>query len=89
MKERDITALETALGYQFRRRAVIEQALTHSSQARELESQQASESKFRVNDNEQLEFLGDAILALVTSEELFHRLPQFREGALSSYAPTW
>jgi len=83
MKEREITALETALGYHFHRRAVIEQALTHSSQAREQESQQTGESKFRVNDNEQLEFLGDAILALVTSEELFQRFPQFREGELS------
>ena len=59
MKEREITALEEALGYHFRHRAVIEQALTHSSQARELESQQG-EIKVRVNDNEQLEFLGDA-----------------------------
>src|SRR5258706_15807447 len=83
MKEREITALETALGYHFHRRAVIEQALTHSSQAREQESQQAGESKYKVNDNEQLEFLGDAILALVTSEELFQRFPQFREGELS------
>jgi len=83
MKEREITALEAALGYHFRRRAVIEQAVTHSSQARELEAQQAGESKYKVSDNEQLEFLGDAVLALVTSEELFHRFPQFREGELS------
>src|SRR5580692_6074617 len=83
MKEREITALETALAYHFHRRAVIEQALTHSSQAREQESQQASESKYKVNDNEQLEFLGDAILSLVTSEELFQRFPHFREGGLS------
>jgi ribonuclease-3 len=83
MKEREITALETALGYHFRRREVIEQALTHSSQAREQEAQQAGESKYKVNDNEQLEFLGDAILSLVTSEELFQRFPQFREGELS------
>jgi ribonuclease III len=83
MKEREITALETAINYHFRRRSVIEQALTHSSQAREQEAQQSADSKFRVNDNEQLEFLGDAILSLVTSEELFHRFPQFREGELS------
>ena len=83
MKEREITALESALGYHFRRRGVIEQALTHSSQARELESQQPGDSKYKVNDNEQLEFLGDAILSLVTSEELFQRFPQFREGELS------
>jgi ribonuclease III len=83
MKEREITALETALGYHFRQRGMIEQALTHSSQAREQESQQTGDSKYKVNDNEQLEFLGDAILALVTSEELFQRFPQFREGELS------
>jgi len=61
----------------------IEQAITHSSQAREQESQQTGENKYRVNDNEQLEFLATAILALVTSEELFQRFPQFREGELS------
>jgi ribonuclease III len=83
MKEREITALELGLGYHFRRRAVIEQAVTHSSQAREQEAQYAGESKYRVRDNEQLEFLGDAVLALVTSEELFQRFPQFREGELS------
>jgi ribonuclease-3 len=83
MKEREITALELGLGYHFRRRAVIEQAVTHSSQAREQEAQSAGESKYKVRDNEQLEFLGDAVLALVTSEELFQRFPQFREGELS------
>lgn len=83
MKEREISALEQALRYHFRHRGVIEQALTHSSQARELESQQPGDSKVRVNDNEQLEFLGDAVLSLVTSEELFQRFPKFREGELS------
>ena len=83
MKEREITALEEGLGYHFRRRAVIEQAVTHSSQAREQEAQQAGESKYKVSDNEQLEFLGDAVLQLVTSEELFQRFPHFREGELS------
>jgi ribonuclease-3 len=83
MKEREISTLETALGYHFRRRAMIEQAVTHSSQAREQESQQAGDSKYKVRDNEQLEFLGDAVLSLVTSEELFQRFPHFREGELS------
>jgi ribonuclease III len=83
MKEREISSLEVGLGYHFRRRAMIEQAVTHSSQAREQEAQQAGEGKYKVSDNEQMEFLGDAVLALVTSEELFHRFPQFREGELS------
>ena len=37
----------------------------------------------RRGDNEQLEFLGDAVLGLVTSQELFQRFPGFREGELS------
>jgi ribonuclease-3 len=36
-----------------------------------------------VGDSEQLEFLGDAVLGLITSEEIFHRFPHFREGQLS------
>jgi ribonuclease III len=83
MKEREISALETALDYHFHRRGVIEQAITHSSQAREAEAQQIGGNKYNVHDNEQLEFLGDAVLALVTSEELFNRFPHFREGELS------
>ena len=35
------------------------------------------------SDNEMLEFLGDAVLGLVTSEALFHRFPEFQEGHLS------
>jgi len=83
MKEREITALEEALGYTFRRRLLIEQAVTHSSQAREQEAQQPAELKAPVSDNEQMEFLGDAVLSLITSEELFRRFPHFREGELS------
>jgi ribonuclease III len=83
MKERTIPELELQLGYRFRKPELLEQALTHSSQAREQESQQTGETKYRINDNEQLEFLGDSVLALVTSEELFQRFPHFREGELS------
>ena len=82
MKSRDISELEQALGYQFSRPELLEQAVTHSSQARELESLAPSAST-RVGDNEQLEFLGDAVLGLITTEELFHRFPHFREGELS------
>src|SRR3974377_1087290 len=75
-------ALEEALGYRFQRPELLEQALTHSSQARELEALQAAAGT-PAGDNEQFEFLGDAVLGLITSEELFHRFPQFREGQLS------
>jgi ribonuclease III len=83
MKAAEIAALEALLGYHFRRPELIEQALTHSSQARELEALQPSLLRTTVGDNEQMEFLGDAVLALVTSEELFRRFPHFREGELS------
>jgi ribonuclease III len=82
MKAREIAALEARLEYHFLRPELIQQALTHSSQARELEALQPSKG-LRTGDNEQLEFLGDSVLALVTSEELFRRFPNFREGELS------
>jgi ribonuclease III len=83
MKSREIMALEESLGHRFQRRELIEQALTHSSQAREVEALAAASSSPRTGDNELLEFLGDAVLGLVTSEALFHRFPGFQEGQLS------
>jgi ribonuclease-3 len=80
MKFRDTAALEEALAHHFERPALLEQALTHTSQARE---QEAVDQKGPVPDNEQLEFLGDAVLGFVTGEELFQRFPHFREGELS------
>ncbi len=82
MKSRDTAALEASLEYHFERIQLLEQALTHSSQARELESSQPGADHL-VGDNEQLEFLGDAVLGFVTTQELFHRFPMFREGELS------
>jgi len=81
MKAREIRALEDSLGYRFQRRELIEQALTHSSQAREVEA--ASGACGQSGDNELLEFLGDAVLGLVTTEALYGRFPGFREGHLS------
>src|SRR5215831_14324191 len=82
MKAREIAALEELLGHHFQRPELLQQALTHSSQARELDALQPAAGT-KTGDNEQLEFLGDAVLALVTSEELFRRFPRFREGELS------
>jgi len=80
MRSREITHLQKALGHEFLRPELLDQALTHSSHAREMETLREAS---RVGDNEQLEFLGDAVLSLVTTEELFHRFPHFREGELS------
>jgi ribonuclease-3 len=82
MKARDITALEEALDHCFARPELLRQALTHSSHAREAESRNGGEREV-VRDNEQLEFLGDAVLGFVTSQELFQRFPDFSEGELS------
>jgi ribonuclease-3 len=88
MKSREIAALEESLGHSFQRRELLEQALTHSSQAREVEALSTGSSSpgggvSFVGDNEMLEFLGDAVLGLATSETLFHRFPEFQEGQLS------
>ena len=83
MKPSDIRALEDSLEYHFQRQELIEQALTHSSQAREVETLGATEPSTRRGDNEILEFLGDAVLGLVTTESLFHRFPGLQEGHLS------
>jgi len=80
----DITALEEALGHVFRDRNLLCQALTHASYARELEAQNASGGLPAVEfDNEQMEFLGDAVLSFVVSQELFRRFPEYQEGELS------
>jgi ribonuclease-3 len=83
MKPHDIMALEEKMGHHFQRQELIEQALTHSSQAREVEALGATDPSARRGDNELLEFLGDAVLGLVTTEALFHRFPGFQEGHLS------
>jgi ribonuclease-3 len=82
MKSPEIATFEGLLKHSFSRPELLKQALTHSSQAREQEAQQPLDG-VRVGDNEQLEFLGDAVLSLVTTETLFERFPQFREGELS------
>jgi len=61
MTQRDIRGLQAALGHSFRSPELLEQALTHTSQAREREAMNPVEAS-RVGDNEQLEFLGDAVL---------------------------
>jgi len=87
MQPREIMALEEVLGHRFQRRELLEQALTHSSQAREFESHVSvsggSTGALFSGDNEMLEFLGDAVLGLAASETLFQRFPAFQEGHLS------
>jgi len=67
------SALERRLGYSFRDPAVLMRALTHRSFANENRAP-------RVQHNETLEFLGDAVLGLLASEILMERFPTAKEG---------
>src|SRR5467141_302854 len=76
---------EERLGYKFSARELLERALTHSSAVPELRATGADEavSALLPRDNERLEFLGDAVLELLTSEHLLVAFPDWSEGQLS------
>ena len=63
------------IGYRFQNEKLLKQALTHSSYA--------NEKHMKDMDNERLEFLGDAVLELITSEFLFQNYPKLSEGDLT------
>ena len=73
----DIETLEKKLGVAFRDKSLLQRALTHRSYLNE-------HPEFPFEDNERLEFLGDAVLDFVTGEYLYHRFPEQREGSLTS-----
>jgi ribonuclease-3 len=78
-------ALEERLGHKFSQPALLEKALTHSSSVPELKSSGSEEpgGDSLPMDNERLEFLGDAVLELLTSEYLLASFPEWSEGQLS------
>ncbi|PYV07710.1 MAG: ribonuclease III [Acidobacteria bacterium] len=67
--------LQSSIGYRFRNRRILLEALTHSSHAQE--------SSSPTRDNEQLEFLGDAIINFLVSVRLADTFPEYEEGKLS------
>ena len=67
---------EKIIGYQFKDQALLEQALRHSSYTNENQLEKAA-------CNERLEFLGDAVLELITSEFLYRLYPKESEGTLT------
>lgn len=77
--------LQERLGYRFRDPRLLVTALTHSSAVPELRSTAESlgDTSAAIQDNERLEFLGDAVLDLLASEYLVSRFPQWSEGQLS------
>jgi len=92
----DTPRLEELLGHNFQSAELLERALTHSSWLAENPGVKLDETpgeareNFSVRgpavileDNEKLEFLGDAVLTLVVSESLLGSFPAWREGQLS------
>ena len=73
---RDLNELERRCGYTFRDKNLFHRALTHSSYANE-------HKKDKAVCNERLEFLGDAVLEVVSSDFLYHKYPEKPEGELS------
>ena len=77
MVETQLAELEAALGHRFQQRDWLERALTHSSRRQEAAVTPGAE------DNEKLEFLGDAVLGALVSEYLVTSFPDWSEGQLS------
>lgn len=68
----DFTKVEDLLGYQFKNKLFLKEALTHKS----------NDENF---NNERLEFLGDSVISLAVSEELLLKEANLDEGSLSIY----
>ena len=65
-------SLQDRIGYHYKNEKLLAVALTHSSYA--------NESKGKIVSNERLEFLGDAVLSIITADYLFHNFPDLPEG---------
>lgn len=75
-----LPSLSALLGHSFRDPSLLRWALTHRSLSYEQEPEASAKPS---GDNEQLEFVGDAVLGLVTAECLFRRFSGRREGELT------
>jgi ribonuclease-3 len=71
-----LTSLEKALGYTFKKKSFLKEAVTHKSYAHEIQDS-------RVLFNERMEFLGDSVLELIISEHLYSAYIEFSEADLS------
>ena len=76
MMKKDLSKFEEKIGYRFQKKDLLQNALTHSSYANEKHMKKGS-------DNERLEFLGDAVLEIVSSEFLYLNYPKLPEGDLT------
>ena len=77
-------ALQERIGYRFRDASLLRWSLTHSSLAFEQGEAAGTGKPNRTDeDNEQLEFLGDAVAGLIITELLVRHFPERREGDLT------
>ncbi len=67
--------LQERIGYEYQNQELLHTALTHSSYA--------NEAKGKASSNERLEFLGDAVLSIVTADYLYRNYPDLPEGELT------
>ncbi len=74
--QRELASFQERLGYFFSKKEILQEALTHASYAHE---------KGLHFHNERLEFLGDAVLELIVSTNLFNGYPDVDEGTLTRY----
>lgn len=72
----DLKTFQNKIGYTFGNRNLLLQALTHSSYANEKHMK-------KLSDNERLEFLGDAVLEIISSDFLYENYPDLPEGELT------
>lgn len=76
LRNQDLSVLEQKISYEFQDKKLLRQALTHSSFS--------NEQKINKTENyERLEFLGDAVLELLSSQFFFERYPLWKEGQLT------
>lgn len=78
MRESSLAQLEERIGYNFKDKSILKEALTHSSYSNELRSK-----KVILPCNERLEFLGDSVLSIIVSEYLYNNYRDCPEGELT------
>jgi ribonuclease-3 len=76
-------AIETILGHQFARPALLREALTHRSASPRSGTRRRNAAKHGAGSNERLEFIGDRVLGLLMAEWLAERFPDEQEGGLA------
>lgn len=77
MQNKNLDGLENKIGYCFRDKDIFRTAMTHSSFSNECHMR-------KIDCNERLEFLGDAVLEITVSDYLYHLKPELSEGKMST-----